>query len=171
MRLNILGNAAVLSKQKRMGRTRNMNEITLKRLKNAGWHKDRKINIGSIQQKYEEIGLDMPGNISTFLESFGFLVINAPDKKYFDVSFNPLQAIGTNLEADYFMECLLEYGIYENVFPIGVACRDNLIILMTEKNTVFAFTDGCLLRAGTSVDEMLDCIVGECLEPKEIGEQ
>lgn len=73
MRLNILGNVAVLSKQKRMGRTRNMNEITLKRLKNAGWHKDRKINIGSIQQKYEEIGLDMPGNISTFWKALAFL--------------------------------------------------------------------------------------------------
>lgn len=145
-----------------------MNEITLKRLRDAGWNKDRKIDIDNIKLKYEEIGLEMPIIISKFLEKYGFLKIDAPDKKYFDVEFDPIKAIGTNLKADYFEECLLEYEIYEKVFPIGIACRNNLIILMTEKSTVYAFTDGCLIKTGTSIDEMLDCIVGECLEPEEI---
>ena len=145
-----------------------MNEITLKRLRDAGWNKERKIDIVNIKRKYEEIGLEMPINISSFLEKFGLLKIDAPDKKYFDVEFNPVKAIGTNLKSDYFKECLLEYEIYEKVFPIGNACKDNLIILMTEKSVVYAFTDGCLIKVGASVDEMLDCIIGECLEPEEI---
>ena len=145
-----------------------MNEITLKRLRDAGWSNDRKIDISNIKMKYEEIGLEMPIIISAFLEEYGFLKINASDKKYFDVEFDPMKAIGTNLNAAYFKECLLEYEIYEKVFPIGIACRNNLIILMTEESTVFAFTDGCLIKVGTSIDEMLDCIVGECLEPEEI---
>lgn len=145
-----------------------MKEITLRRLKAAGWNTDKTIDISIIKSKYAEIGLEMPTNISDFLETFGFLIIDAPDKKYFDVEFNPIKAIGINLEADYFKECLLEYKIYEEVFPIGVACRNNLIVLMTKDNTVYAFTDGCLIKAGNSIDEMLDCLVGECLEPEEI---
>ncbi|MDE7207610.1 MAG: SUKH-3 domain-containing protein [Lachnospiraceae bacterium] len=145
-----------------------MNEVTLKRLRDAGWYKDRKTDISNIKLKYAEIGLEMPINISNFLEGFGFLKVNALDKKYFDVEFDPIKAIGTNLKADYFQECLLEYEIYDQVFPIGIACRNNLIVLMTEKSTVFAFTDGCLMKAGSSVDEMLDCIVGECLPPEDI---
>ena len=146
----------------------NMNEITLKRLKEAGWNNDRKIDISDIKLKYKKIGLEMPINISVFLEEFGFLKIDPPDKKYFDVEFNPIEAIGINLTAEYFEECLKDYGINEKVFPIGMAREDNLFVLMTEKNTVFVFTDGCLGKAGSSVEEMLDCLVGECFLPEDI---
>ncbi len=145
-----------------------MNEVTFKRLSDADWNQERKTDIGSIKRKYEEIGLEMPINISDFLDKYGFLEMNAPDKKFFVVAFDPIEAIGTNLNADYFQECLLEYEIYDKVFPIGIACRNNLILLMTERNTVFAFTDGFLIKVGSSVDEMLDCIVGECLTAEEI---
>ncbi len=77
------------------------------------------------------IGMRIPSNLSDFLEEFRMLTINAPDKRYFDVQFNPLIAIGTNLLCDYFEECLLEYGIEEMVYPIGVAQEDNLLLLMT----------------------------------------
>lgn len=149
----------------------NMDEITLKRLKEAGWNSERKIDISEIKLKYQKIGLEMPVNISEFLEEFGFLKIDPPDKKCFDVEFNPIEAIG-NLKARYFEEYLRDYlkdyGIYEKVFPIGVARKNNLDVLMTEKNTVFIFTDGCLCKAGSSVDEMLDCLVGECFLPEDI---
>lgn len=146
----------------------NMNEITLKRLKEAGWNSERKIDISEIKLKYQKIGLEMPVNISEFLEEFGFLKIDPPDKDYFDVEFNPLRLIGDNSTAEYFEECLLDYGINEKVFPIGMARKNNLFVLMTEKNTVFIFTDGCLCKAGSSVDEMLDCLVGECFLPEDI---
>ena len=146
----------------------NMNEITLKRLKEAGWNNDRKIDISEIKLKYKKMGLEMPINISDFFEKFGFLKIDPSDKKYFDVEFNPLRGIGPRQTAKYFEECLLDYGVYEKVFPVGKAREDNLYVLMTEKNTVYIFTDGCLCKAGSSVEEMLDCLVGECFLPEDI---
>ena len=146
----------------------NMNEITLKRLKEAGWNNDRKIDISEIKLKYQKIGLEMPDNVSVFLEEFGFLNIDPPDKKCFDVEFNPIEAIGIRLTAEYFEECLKDYGINEKVFPIGTARENNLFVLMTEKNTVYIFTDGCICKAGSSVEEMLDCLVGECFLPEYI---
>ncbi len=149
----------------------NMKENTIKRLIEAGWNNDRKIDISAIKLKYKKIGLEMPNNVSEFLEEFGFLKIDPADKDYFDVEFDPIEAIG-NLKARYFEEYLRDYlkdyGINEKVFPIGMARKDNLDVLMTEKNTVFVFTDGCLCKAGSSVDEMLDCLVGEYFLPEEI---
>lgn len=143
-----------------------MDKITIERLKAAGWHKNRKIDISVFCNKYSNIGMKMPLNISNFLEEFGMLTINAPDKRYFDVQFNPLIAIGTNLFCDYFEECLLEYGIKEMVYPIGVARENNLLILMTQNDVVYCFMDGCVLEVGTCVEEMLDCLVGECKMPR-----
>lgn len=145
-----------------------MEKTTIKRLEDAGWYKNRKIDISVFRSKYINIGMQMPLNISHFLEEFGMLVIDAPDKRYFDVHFNPLKAIGTNLHCDYFSECLREYGIAEMVYPIGVARGDNLLVLMTLDNTAYCFMDGCVLEVGTCVEEMLDCLVGECKKPKEI---
>ena len=65
-------------------------------------------------------------------------------------------------------ECLAEYDINETVYPIGEACRKNLLVLMTLTESFYCFTDGLLLFLGGSVDEMLDCIVGECRKPIEI---
>ena len=145
-----------------------MKEITIKRLKEVGWNNERKIDISAIKLKYKEIGLEMPNNVSKFLEEFGFLKIDPSDKDYFDVEFDPLRVIGDNSTAEYFEECLKDYGINEKVFPIGMARKNNLFVLMTEKNTVFIFTDGCLCKAGSSVDEMLDCLVGEYFLPEDI---
>lgn len=96
------------------------------------------------------------------------LNINPRDKCYFDVSFNAIKAIGCNLDGSYFKECLAEYDINETVYPIGEACRKNLLVLMTLTESFYCFTDGLLLFLGGSVDEMLDCIVGECRKPIEI---
>ena len=145
-----------------------MNHKTLNRLLYAGWYANRKININIIKQKYEEIELEMPINVELFLIEFGMLKIDAPDKKYYDVNFDPLKAIGVNLDGNYFRECLIEYGINKVVYPIGVACRDNLIVLMTVENEFYCFTDGCLIKAGDWVEVMVDCLVGECKDVKEI---
>lgn len=137
---------------------------TRKRLQDAGWHKDRTINILIVMQKYKEIGLEMPSGVEIFLREYGMLKIDAPDKKYYDVEFNPLKAIGTNLNGNYFRECLKEYGVIDMVYPIGTACRENLSVLMTDHHVFYCFTDGCLIKAGNNIEEMLDCLVGECRE-------
>lgn len=139
-----------------------MNKRTIERLKSAGWYENRKININAFKQRYKEIKLQMPDNVELFLIKFGILKIDAPDKKYYDVEFNPIKAIGVNLDKDYFEECLLEYGISNMVFLVGVVCRKNLTLLMTIYDEFYCFTDGCLMKAGDNIEEMLDCLVGEC---------
>lgn len=145
-----------------------MNSITKNRLIDSGWKEQRRINTDMIRKKYYEIGLEYPEVVDKFLKEYGMLNINPDDKRYFDVSFDVIEAIGCNLDGSYFEECLAEYDINEIVYPIGEACRKNLLVLMTLKESFYCFTDGLLVFLGNSVDEMLDCIVGECREPIEI---
>ena len=49
----------------------------------------------------------------------------------------------------------MEYDINERVYPIGEACRKNLLVLMTLTESFYCFTDGLLLFLGGSVDECL----------------
>ena len=115
-----------------------------------------------IRKKYYEIGLDYPEVVDKFLKEYGMLNITSNDNHYFDVSFDAIEAIGCNLDGSYFKECLAEYDINERVYPVGEACRKNLLVLMTVTESFYCFTDEVLLFWGGSVDEMLDCIVGEC---------
>ena len=145
-----------------------MNDITKNRLINSGWKEQRRINTDMIRKKYYEIGLEYPEVVDKFLKEYGMLNIDPNDKRYFDVSFDAIEAIGCNIDNSYFEECLAEFDINEIVYPIGEACRKNLLVLMTLTESFYCFTDGLLLFLGNSVDEMLDCIVGECREPIEI---
>lgn len=38
----------------------------------------------------------------------------------------------------------MEYDINERVYPIGEACRKNLLVLMTLTESFYGFTDGIL---------------------------
>lgn len=87
-----------------------MKKIAKERLQNAGWYIDRKINISNIIQKYQEIGLKIPTSIEIFLKEFGMLKIDPPDKKYYDVDFNPFNIIGDYFDGDYFRECFIEWS-------------------------------------------------------------
>lgn len=145
-----------------------MENVTIKKLSAMGWIESRSINIALYKKRYEEIGLEMPHNIEEFLATYGMLKSNAKDKIYFEVDFDPIKAIGSNLSGDYFRECLGEYGIDETVYPIGVVCKNNLLLLMNQNNVCYCFTDGCLLKVGDNVQEMLDCLVGECRLAEEI---
>ncbi len=141
-----------------------MEKITKERLLNAGWYEDRKITISNMMQEYQKIGLEMPINVELFLKEFGMLKIDPTNKKYYDVDFNPLNIIGDYFDGDYFKECLIEYGINKVSYPIGTARKDNLMILLTEENEFYCFTDGCLIKVGDCIEDMLDCLVGECRE-------
>ena len=91
-----------------------METTTLQRLKAAGWKCGRKIDISAFKKRYREIGLEMPANVEAFLEEFGLLHIE--NLKWFrDVDFNPLEAIGINLDAEYFENLLDEYDINTNL--------------------------------------------------------
>ena len=145
-----------------------MKEITKKLLIRSGWNEGRCIDTSPIRKRYEEIKLEYPENVDDFLKEFGDLIIIPRDEKNFDISFNVISAIGCNIDAYYFKECLSEYSVKEEIYPIGMACRNNLLVLMTKTNKFYCFTDGLLLYLGGSVSEMFDCVVDECREAKEI---
>lgn len=140
-----------------------MEDITLKRLKNAGWEPDRKIDISFVKTRYNDIGLEMPICVEVFLKQFGMLVVNSLEI-HEDVNFNPLKVIGINLDAEYFRDLLIDYNINTTAYPIGMTCRGNLSILMVENNEFYCFTDGYLEKCGSNIEDMLDCLVGESKE-------
>lgn len=138
-----------------------MERITEERLLTAGWDKTRKINITKLEEKYQKIGIELPKNVKNFLSVYGQLVFNDAERKE-DLEFVPDKAIGCNLDREYFETLLEEYDINEMVYPIGVACRENLMVLMTEQDKFYCFVDGYLEKAGDNIEDMLDCLVGEC---------
>lgn len=144
-----------------------METTTIQRLKAAGWKCGRKIDISAFKKRYKEIGLEMPANVETFLEEFGLLHIN--NLKWFgDVNFNPLEAIGFYLDAEYFETVLDDYGINTTTYPLGMCYRNELFLLMTISNEFYCFTDGCCEQCGVGVEDMLDCLIGECRMSKTI---
>lgn len=144
-----------------------MEKITEKRLKEAGWDEKRNILIPETEKIFQRLELELPDNVKNFLKNYGYLVFNNKERKE-DLEFNPEKAIGINLDKEYFDELLDEYGINEKVYPVGECCRGNMMVLMTTQNIFYCFTDGYLEKAGDSVEEMLDCLVGECKEAEVI---
>lgn len=147
-----------------------MENITLDRLMNAGWSNERNINIDSIERIFNEKRIGMPKNLRVFLQQYGMLEIKFKRKiKTIDIDevieFNPIKAIGNNLDSEFFKDILNEYDINDVTYPIGIANRGNLLILMTENETFYRYTDGFLCKDGNNIEEMLDCVVGEYREP------
>ncbi|URZ09740.1 SUKH-3 domain-containing protein [Clostridium felsineum] len=147
-----------------------MEDITLDRLMQAGWTNQRNVNIDSIEKIFKEKSIDMPQKIRAFLQQYGMLEIKFKRKMQaieIDevIEFNPIKAIGNNLDSEYFRDIFDEYDIDDIVYPIGIANRGNLLMLMTERGTFYRYTDGLLCKDGENIEEMLDCVVGESRQP------
>ena len=140
-----------------------MEKITRERLLDAGWNENRHINLFDIKEAYRQVGIVMSPNVEFFLSVYGMLVFDNNERKE-DLELIPQKALGYNLDKSYFEELLEEYDISEMVYPIGVACRENLTVLMTNQNVFYCFTDGYLEKVGENIEDMLDWLVGECKE-------
>lgn len=138
-----------------------MEKITKERLLKAGWTETRRVNITNIENKYCEAKVNLPDNVKNFLSEYGYLVFDDKDRRE-DVEFIPEKAIGYELDKEYFEELLEEYDINEVVYPVGMISQGNLMIVMTTENIFYCFMDGYLEKAGNCVEDMLDCLVGEC---------
>ena len=151
-----------------------MQDITKKRLIDAGWNPNRQIDISEMEKGYADIGLKMPDNVKEFLVSFGMIKVNyIQTTPHFSVEevhvFDPYVSLGDYRNANYIQEELEEYyGFTDKVYPIGEAYRSNMILLMTNENTFYAYTDGCFCKLGENVEIMLDCLIGECFLPEDI---
>ena len=44
----------------------------------------------------------------------------------------------------------------------------NMLILCTGDNVFYGYTDGCLVKYGNTIEEMLDCVIGENIMPEYI---
>lgn len=147
-----------------------MESITLNRLMQAGWTNKRKIDIYSIEKIFKEKNIDMPQKIRDFLKQYGMLEIKFKRKMQAveideKIEFNPIKAIGNNTDGEYFIGIFDEYDIDDIVYPIGISNRGNLLMLMTENEMFYRYTDGFLCKDGEDIEEMLDCVVGECRKP------
>lgn len=152
-----------------------MNDITVKRLQEFGWVKERKINIKEIEELYEERGFTLVNNVQRFLENYGmlefrFLSKGSPFNTIETVNFNPYSALGTSIRKDFFNKILEEFPEVEEIredgfYPIGETSRGNMILLMTNEGRFFSYTDGCLVKNGENISDMLDCVVGGTRPP------
>ena len=93
-----------------------MENITLDRLMQAGWTNERNVNIDSIEKIFKEKSIDMPQKIRAFLKQYGMLEIKFKRKmQAIDIDevieFNPIKAIGNNLDSEYFRGIFDEYDI------------------------------------------------------------
>lgn len=124
-----------------------MNANTKERLIDAGWSLERQIDVDEV--------------IDT-LNSRGFLLT--------DKNFNPLKAIGKNLYKESLEYLEDEYDIegINTVIPIGENDNRNMLILCTGDNVFYGYTDGCLVKYGNTIEEMLDCVIGENIMPEYI---
>lgn len=152
-----------------------MKELTKERLEKAGWHINRKIDVESIRILYKERGFILINIVESFLVEYGMLKINFPKKgspfnTIEEIDFNPFTALGKTLNKDYFERIQEEFPdvlevMEEEFYPVGNVARGNMILLLTNKGKFFSYTDGCLVKNGESVNEMLDCVIGESKMP------
>ena len=144
-----------------------MEQITIDRLLKAGWTDKRNIDISPIVEKLKRMDINLPDNVKNFLKEYGMLEIRFESKiRGFVIEevteFNPIKAVGDVFDGEYFREIFDEYDVEDIVYPIGQACRGNLLILMSENGNFYRYTDGFLCKDGETIEEMLDCVVGEC---------
>lgn len=153
-----------------------MKDNTKKRLLAAGWFEQRNIDIEEIIAKYNERGFELSDKNVFFLKQYGLLEfefknINPLFNNIVYKHFNPIKALGKNLykkSLDYLED---EYDIedMDTIIPIGETDNGNMLILCTEKNIFYGYTDGCLVKYGNTIEAMLECVVGENSIPEYVG--
>ena len=152
-----------------------MKDNTRKRLIEAGWFEQRNIEIDEIIKKFKERGFELSAQNTIFLKEYGLLEFELENRNplFNNVvyrHFNPIKALGKNLYKKSLEYLEDEYAIegIETVIPIGETDSGNMLILCTENNVIYGYTDGCLVKYGNTVEDMLECIIGENCMPEYI---
>ena len=138
------------------------------KLMESGWTKARKIDITEIEDKLAERGFTLSIQNKEFLCKYGNLYFELPNrnkqsKGWVCVHFDVKKALGINLykESLEYLEDEYEFFYADSFIPIGESENGNLLILCTSNNVFYGYTDGCLIRYGNNIDEMLDCLIGD----------
>lgn len=131
-----------------------LDEYVLNVLKNSGWSDGRKQDITQWIQILTEEGYIVNEYAKSILSELGDLQVRvSSDKNHLGVTmhFNPVNAAS----GEYDRMEIFNQASNEELFPM---------VLMTEQDVFYCYTDGYLEKAGENVEQMLDCLVGECNE-------
>jgi hypothetical protein len=125
-----------------------LSALTINLLEQAGWKKERKIDISNYIAHLEKEGYKVNDFAKVFLSEFAELKVIHPHhkiKEYFD-SFiiNPLKF--TNYTLDTVKE--YEERVNESLTPVGDASNGYLILTISESGKVYAGYDDFLQRIG-----------------------
>lgn len=152
-----------------------MQDNTKKKLIEAGWFEGRNIEIDEIIEKYKEREFELSIQNIIFLKEYGLLQFEFKNKNpmFNDIvykHFNPIKTLGKNLYKKSLEYLEDEYDIegIEKAIPIGETDNGNMIILCIENNVFYGYTDGCLVKYGNTVEDMLECLIGENCIPEYI---
>jgi len=141
-----------------------MTELTLQRLKAAGWTPGRKVDITPIEDAFAKAGMQIPDKLREFFEEFGFLTFSWGKKENMT---DERHVIDPRMELQYlskkqFEHCFEDYGIYGTAYPVGSAYRDNMDILYHDDGNFYLFmSPDPLIRCGNTAEGFLDGLIGD----------
>ena len=130
-----------------------MNANTKERLIDAGWSLERQIDVDEVIDTLNSRGFLLTDKNIFFLKQYGLLEFELENRNKESLEY---------LEDEYDIE-----GI-NTVIPIGENDNGNMLILCTGDNVFYGYTDGCLVKYGNTIEEMLDCVIGENIMPEYI---
>jgi hypothetical protein len=154
-------------------KTKEIIELAQKDKNEAGWHESRSIELKDIELLYKSRNFEINERVRRFLEYYGMLEFHFPNKnpKFSEmryINFNLIKALGKNLSKeglDYLQSEYSEVLGEKSIFPVGETENRNMLLLISEDNQFYGYTDGCLIKYGSNVEEMLDCVIGEYTMP------
>ncbi|MBQ4024864.1 MAG: SUKH-3 domain-containing protein [Treponema sp.] len=140
-----------------------MTELTLQRLKAAGWTPGRKVDITPIEEAFAKAGMQIPDKLRDFFEEFGFLSIEYDIKHIKNEShyFNPCFDF-YNYDKEFFEHFFDDDGIYGTAYPVSSACRNNMTIYYHDDGNFYLFmSPDPLIRCGNTAEGFLDGLIGD----------
>ena len=114
----------------------------------AGWASERQIDVDEVIDTLNSRGFLLTDKNIHFLKQYGLLEFELENRNEL---FKDIVHKGIN-----------------TVIPIGENDNGNMLILCTGDNVFYGYTDGCLVKYGNTIEEMLDCVIGENIMPEYI---
>lgn len=142
-----------------------MEKKTIEILKEAGWYKERKIDIKEIVEFLELRGFNIHEKAKRFIEEFGMLDIKSPtwatleelkssnftacDKHTTDI-YEVFDGVLDSTDSEQFEE-----DAEEKLVIVGLACNENIYLMISESGKVYCDTG----KLGDNVEEAWDTLL------------
>lgn len=116
---------------------------TMAILKQAGWYEGRKIDVTETKLHCESMGYEVFPAVVKFLEEFGDLKIVIPKPNNLGEKEERHSTFTKRIIGNYFTHsgCIeLEKYANEGLVVVGQACRENLLVYVSESGKVYCDT-------------------------------